>query len=164
MPLNRQQIRAALDAGQIAITNLQPNAIQPNSVDLSLGENLYIPRGRGRLTTTNESIYLGPGHCGWILTRSTPARKGLTTATALWFDEGWNGVPNLELYYFGSLDPAEWGDPRKDEAIQLLRGDPVAQLIIMHNEEAAELQYGCPELGSRYQGQRGPTYARGWDV
>lgn len=153
------QIQRALERGEIVVTPLDPRRIQPASIDLTLGQNLIIPRGRGRLTCTAERITLAPNIAGWILNNSTPARLGLTMATALWFDPGWDGVPTLELYYNGPLIESQWDDPDY-EKIVLYKGDKICQMIFFRSDEPADFPYGHPALGSRYQFQTTATPAR----
>lgn len=152
-----QELMQAIISRRIKVTPLMDRAVQPASIDLHLGEDLVIPRLRGRLTCTIERIALGPSYAGWILNNSTPARKGLTMATALWFDPGWDGVPTLELFYWGPLDPAMDEDT---SPIELRRGDPICQLIVFEGALPALMPYGHARRASRYQGQTGATPAR----
>lgn len=151
------QIAKAVWNNEITISPYDGRRVSPASYDLTLGEDLVIPRLRGRLTCTAERITLAPNIAGWILNNSTPARLGLTMATALWFDPGWDGVPTLELFYNGSLIESEWGT---DNEITLHRGDKICQMIFFRSDEPADFPYGHVALGSRYQGSNGTVPAR----
>ena len=156
MPLVDWEIEAALLHGDIRISNLQPDAIQPNSIDLHAGEDAIVPRGRMVLTHTLERVYLGPGYCAQILLCSTAARLGLDMAKAQHFDEGFEGDPTIELMYWG--DPGAQTDYR-EVPFGIPQGWKFCQLIITRTAVAA-LPYGHPSRRSRYQGQSGTTVAR----
>lgn len=154
-----RQIRRAIGTGDVIISPYDPEAVQPASYDLHMGETVTIPRGRGVLSCTLERVTLSPQIAGWILMNSTPARQGLTSATALWFDPGWDGVPTIELHYWGSLDPALYDHPDYQTAV-LKKGTPICQMIFFRATEPADFPYGHPVLNSRYQHQSTTTPAR----
>jgi dCTP deaminase len=179
--LSDRDLRAELAAGTIAVTPLGPRAIQPASIDVRLGDTLRlidpwteIDPGAGQWGRTyewpipDEGYRLGPGAFVLGATmeavtvppdllclavgRSSIARTGLTVEMAGLVDPGWsNGVITLEI---ANVGPA---------GIWLRPGMPIGQLTFTRLTTPAQRPYGTPELGSRYQGQTGPTGARAHD-
>lgn len=102
------------------LTNVQPEDVQPNAVDLRLAKVLWIEpnlfqideekkqhRGSVEMLTDEDGYYdLKPGHyevvmennidvgyneAGWVITRSTLNRNGVFLTSGL-YDTGYNGV------------------------------------------------------------------------
>lgn len=102
------------------LTNVQPQDIQPNAVDLRLGKVFYITaneflideerkvhRGSVEVKVDDDGYYrLEPGHyevvmenkitvgdgeAGWVITRSTLNRNGVFITSGL-YDTGYSGV------------------------------------------------------------------------
>ena len=102
------------------LTNVQPQDIQPNAVDLRLGKVFYITanefvideeckihRGSVEVKVDDDGYYrLQPGHyevvmenkitvgdgeAGWVITRSTLNRNGVFITSGL-YDTGYSGV------------------------------------------------------------------------
>jgi deoxycytidine triphosphate deaminase len=82
---------------------------------------------------------------------SSLGRLGLLIhSTAGFIDPGWDGHVTLELSNVANLP------------ITIYHGMRIGQLSFMRLTEAAEAPYGSDGLGSKYQGQRGPTPSRYW--
>ena len=74
----------------------------------------------------------------------------LIHSTAGFIDPGWDGHVTLELSNVASLP------------ITIYFGMKIGQLSFMQLSEASERPYGSGGLGSKYQGQKGPTASRYW--
>jgi deoxycytidine triphosphate deaminase len=82
---------------------------------------------------------------------SSLGRLGLLIhSTAGFIDPGWDGHVTLELSNVANLP------------ITIYPGMKIGQLSFMQLSEPAERPYGSGGLGSKYQGQRGPTPSRYW--
>jgi deoxycytidine triphosphate deaminase len=82
---------------------------------------------------------------------SSLGRLGLLIhSTAGFIDPGWNGHVTLELSNVANLP------------ITIYHGMKIGQVSFVQLTEPAELPYGAGELGSKYQGQQGPTPSRYW--
>lgn len=181
MILSDRDIRAALASGHLGIEPLADvdAQIQPCSVDLRLSDAFYDlipcaglvldPRDsstqHGYRFTTTGSYILDPGEfiLGSTIERvrvphdllarvegcSTFGRLGVMVhVTAGFVDPGFSGEITLELKNVGPLPVALWP------------GDKICQIAFQTLTSAVERPYG-PERGSKYQGQAGPTPARG---
>ncbi len=102
------------------LTNVNPEDMSPNAVDLRLGRVFFIKpdvftineeekihRGSVELSVTDEGYYqldvghyevvmeniitVGEGEAGWVITRSTLNRNGVFLTSGL-YDSGYNGV------------------------------------------------------------------------
>jgi dCTP deaminase len=178
--LSDGSIREAIEAGRIVIDPLGENAIQPSSVDVRVGSSFrvfanhrhpYIDvRADQELTdlvevTGDEPFILHPGEfvlgttyervtipddlVARIEGKSSLARLGLLIhSTAGFVDAGWSGELTLELSNVANLP------------ITLYPGMKIGQLAFFALDRPAERPYGSPELGSKYQGQAGPTASR----
>jgi deoxycytidine triphosphate deaminase len=92
--------------------------------------------GRGFIPTHNSSL----------------GRLGLMThSTAGFLDPGFNGHVTLELSNVANLP------------ITLYPGMRIGQIAVFQLTTAAERPYGSRGVGSKYQGQRGPTPSRYWE-
>lgn len=178
MILSDDDIERYLRNGLLHIEGLKEHAVQPASVDLTLGEGFLIPMSmhpvtavvelddiefieagsRDRLVlapggfalgTTEEAVRL-PAHIGAQLDgRSTTGRRGISVhATAGWIDPGFEGQITLEL---ANLNPFP---------VVLRAGQQICQLKFMTTFTPSRRPYGHPERASRYQHQRGTTAAR----
>ena len=86
---------------------------------------------------------------GQLEGKSSLGRLGLLThATAGWIDPGFSGHVTLELSNVATLP------------IKLWPGMKIGQLCLFRLSTPAERPYGSQGVGSRYQGQRGPTPSR----
>jgi deoxycytidine triphosphate deaminase len=82
---------------------------------------------------------------------SSLGRLGLLIhSTAGFIDPGWDGHVTLELSNVANLP------------ITIYYGMKIGQLSFVQLSEPAQTPYGADELGSKYQGQQGPTPSRYW--
>jgi Homing endonuclease/dUTPase len=82
---------------------------------------------------------------------SSLGRLGLLIhSTAGFIDPGWDGHVTLELSNVANLP------------ITIYPGMKIGQLSFVQLSEPAERPYGSEGIGSKYQGQRGPTPSRYW--
>ena len=82
---------------------------------------------------------------------SSLGRLGLLIhSTAGFIDPGWDGHVTLELSNVANLP------------ITIYHGMKIGQLSFVQLTEPAEVPYGADGLGSKYQGQKGPTPSRYW--
>ena len=97
---------------------------------------------RGQFLVTRSYI---PTH------NSSLGRLGLLIhSTAGFIDPGWDGHVTLELSNVANLP------------ITIYHGMKIGQISFMQLTEATSTPYGDSALGSKYQGQRGPTPSRYW--
>ena len=75
----------------------------------------------------------------------------MTHSTAGFLDPGFAGHVTLELSNMANLP------------ITLYPGMPIGQIAVFQLTTTADRPYGSPEIGSKYQGQRGPTPSRYWE-
>jgi len=96
-------------------------------------------------------VQLGNDIVARVEGKSSLGRLGLLVhATAGYVDPGWNGHLTMELSNVSTLP------------IRLYFGMKIGQLSFMQLSEPAETPYGSGALGSKYQGQKGPTPSRYW--
>jgi dUTPase len=82
---------------------------------------------------------------------SSLGRLGLLIhSTAGFIDPGWDGHVTLELSNVANLP------------ITIYPGMKIGQLSFVQLSEPADRPYGSEGIGSKYQGQRGPTPSRYW--
>src|SRR5580658_3410612 len=181
MILSDRTIRDELDAGRIGIAPLGEDCIQPSSVDLHVDRYFRVFRNHSQrvidvkedqeeLTELveivgDEALILHPGEfvLGSTLERvrlpddlvarlegkSSLGRLGLLIhSTAGFVDAGWDGHLTLELSNVANLP------------ITVYPGMKIGQISFLQMTTPAENPYGSTGLGSKYQGQRGPTPSR----
>jgi dCTP deaminase len=103
------------------------------------------------LGSTFEAISLPDDLAGRLEGKSSLGRLGLLThSTAGFIDPGFSGHITLELSNVANLP------------IMLWPGMKIGQLSFMQLSEPTSTPYGTASLGSKYQGQRGPTPSRYW--
>lgn len=179
--LSDRTIKGELAAGRIVIDPLDEDAIQPASVDLRLDSHFRIFRVTTRpyvdvleqvddltqlvtiapdepfiiqpgafcLATTLETIALPDDIVARVDGRSSLGRLGLLVhATAGYVDPGWTGKLTLEL------------SNQSQMPIALYYGMRIAQISFLRLSSPVDRPYGSPGLGSKYQGQTGPTPSR----
>jgi dCTP deaminase len=179
--LSDHTIREALDEGRIVVDPLGPDAIQPSSVDLrvdaefrvfnnhlypyidvrepqpDLTESLTVTEdrpfilhpGEFVLGSTFEKVTLPKDLVARIEGKSSLGRLGLLVhATAGFVDAGFSGWLTLELSNVANLPIAIYPQMK------------IGQLAFFQLDREAAHAYGDAELGSKYQGQRGPTASR----
>jgi dCTP deaminase len=116
------------------------------------GEQPFILHpGEFVLASTLERIRLPDGLVARLEGKSSLGRLGLLIhSTAGFIDPGWDGHVTLELSNVANLP------------ITIYYGMKIGQLSFMQLSEPAQAPYGSERLGSKYQGQRGPTPSKYW--
>ena len=183
MVLSDRTIRRLLAEGRIEIDPLDESLIQPSSVDVRVDRffrvfhNARYPfidvkepqeeltelvevddetpfilhPGEFVLGSTLERIRLPDDLVARLEGKSSLGRLGLLIhSTAGFIDPGWDGHVTLELSNVANLP------------ITIYHAMKIGQLSFVQMTEPAETPYGEGELGSKYQGQRGPTPSRYW--
>ena len=180
MVLSDRSIREAIESGRIVIDPLGVDCIQPSSVDLHVDRyfrvfrnNLYpyidvktaqedltelveiddapfiLHPGEFVLGSTLERVRLPDDLVARLEGKSSLGRLGLLIhSTAGFIDPGWDGHVTLELSNVANLP------------ITIYRGMKIGQLSFMELSEPADNPYGAGAIGSKYQGQKGPTPSR----
>lgn len=184
MILSDRSIREALEAGRITIDPLDPSMIQPSSVDVTVdryfrvfrnhttgiidvkmnledltelveipeGDRFILHPGEFVLGSTAERVALGDDIVARLEGKSSLGRLGLLIhSTAGFVDAGWDGYLTLELSNVATLP------------ITLYPGMKIGQISFLSMTTPADHPYGTARLGSKYQGQRGPTPSRYWE-
>ena len=187
MILSDRTIREDLAAGRIVLEPFDETLVQPSSVDVRLAryfrvflnhtmavidvkQNLEeltrlveIPEsdpdrafilhpGEFVLGSTLERVALPDDTVARIEGKSSLGRLGLLIhSTAGFIDPGFDGHITLELSNVASLP------------ITLYPGMKIGQISFMRMTTPADRPYGSGELGSKYQGQRGPRPSRYWE-
>lgn len=149
------QLKLYLKLGLLKIDNYDSNAIQPNSLDVHLGNHYAIQLNDGSfeeiicnefvlkpgdfvLATTREYFYFGRALHGVLQGKSSWARVGLYVESAGLFDSGFEGVAVIELTNQGKAPLVL----RKDQSI--------AQMIFHRNLPVWKLY----KQKGHYQGQK----------
>ncbi len=116
------------------------------------GEKPFILHpGEFVLGSTLERVRLPDDLVARLEGKSSLGRLGLLIhSTAGFVDPGFDGHVTLELSNVANLP------------ITIYRGMKIGQLSFMQLTEPASAPYGSEALGSKYQGQRGPTPSRYW--
>ena len=184
MILSDRTIREELEAGRIVIDPLLPKSIQPSSVDLHIDRYFRVFRNhtmghidvKQNLEDLTELVEIGEEdtfmlHPGEFVLGSTLERVALPTdlvarlegksslgrlgllihSTAGFVDAGWDGQLTLELSNVANLP------------ITLYPGMKIGQISFIRMTTPADVPYGSAEVGSKYQGQRGPRPSRYWE-
>lgn len=180
MIFSDHSIREAIAEGRIAIDPFEPSFVQPSSVDLRVDTGFRVfqnhrhpaidPRspqedltrlvdvgtepfmlhpGEFVLGATLERVRLGVDVVARLEGKSSLGRLGLLIhSTAGFIDPGFEGAITLELSNVATLP------------IAIHPGMKIGQISFYQMTTAADHPYGSPELGSKYQGQSGPTPSR----
>lgn len=176
--LSDRDIRKAQQSGRFILDPWTPEMVQPASVDVRLDrvfrvfENhryscidpaveqpdltrrvepeppspFVLHPGEFALAATYETVALGDDLAARLEGKSSLGRLGLLVhSTAGFIDPGFVGQVTLELSNVATLP------------IKLWPGMKIGQLALVALSSPAETPYGAGRLGSRYQGQRGPT-------
>ena len=179
--LSDRTIKQQLASGRLGIDPLDREAIQPASVDLRLDRSFRVFRSTARpfvdvrepvedltelveirdgepfviqpasfcLGSTIETVTLPDDIVARVDGKSSLGRLGLLVhATAGYVDPGWTGRLTLEL------------SNQSQMPIALYYGMRIAQVSFLQLTTPVDRPYGSPELGSKYQGQTGPTASR----
>jgi dCTP deaminase len=178
MILSDRTIREEIARGRIVIDGLDETCIQPSSVDLHLDrlfrlfrnhsirvidvrkaqeeltelveveddQALVLHPGEFVLGSTSEVIGVPDDLVGRLEGKSSLGRLGLLIhSTAGFVDPGFSGHITLELSNVANLP------------ITLYPGMKIGQISFLRMTTPADHPYGSGSLGSKYQGQRGPT-------
>ena len=178
-----RDIHAAIDAGDFIIDPFDPELVQPSSVDVRMDryfrvfnnskythidpkqqqddltsmvevaedEPFVLHPGEFVLGSTLERFVLPAHMAGRLEGKSSLGRLGLLThSTAGFVDPGFSGCITLELSNVANLPITLWP------------GMKVGQLALFKMTRPAEVPYGSGVLGSKYQGQDGPTPSRAY--
>ncbi|HEX3254640.1 MAG TPA: dCTP deaminase [Gaiellaceae bacterium] len=184
MVLSDRTIRRLLEEGRIGIEPYDEELLQPSSVDVRVDRLFRVFRnsrypyidvkepmedltelvevsdedqpfilhpGEFVLGSTLERISLPDDLVARLEGKSSLGRLGLLIhSTAGFIDPGWDGHVTLELSNVANLP------------ITIYVGMKIGQLSFVQLTEAAENPYGTVAIGSKYQGQAGPTPSRYW--
>jgi len=181
--LSDRDIRAEIAAERLGIDPYDPGLVQPSSVDVRLdnmfrvfnntrythidpsiqqdeltslvqpdpGEPFVLHPGEFVLGSTLELCTLPDDLAGRLEGKSSLGRLGLLThSTAGFIDPGFSGHITLELSNVANLPITLWP------------GMKIGQLCLLRLTSPAEHPYGSAQVGSKYQGQRGPTPSRSY--
>lgn len=167
------QIEKEIDRGNIKITPFERDNIQPNSLDVRLGNSFgkyeggaidvadpktfeiqsykapstTIPARGFLLAETNEKVTLPPNIVATIEGKSSLARLGLSLhQTGGWIDAGFSGTITLELFNANSVP------------IRLYAGMKIGQLVFEKTEKC-HTPYN-KKAGAKYNNQIGATPSR----
>jgi len=179
--LSDHTIKEALAARRLVIDPLDEDAIQPASVDLRLDSAFRVLKTTSRpfvdvrepvddltelvtiepdrpfviqpgafcLGSTVETITLPDNLVARVDGKSSLGRLGLLVhATAGYIDPGWTGKLTLEL------------SNQSQMPIALYYAMRIAQISFYRLTTPVDRPYGSEGLGSKYQGQTGPTPSR----
>ena len=184
MVLSDRTIRRLIEEGRIGIDPYDPGLMQPSSLDVRVdrwfrvfrnsrypfidvkqaqeeltelvevedeSEAFILHPGEFVLGSTLERVTLPDDLVARLEGKSSLGRLGLLIhSTAGFIDPGWDGHVTLELSNVATLP------------ITIYPGMKIGQLSFVQLTESAESPYGTGSLGSKYQGQAGPTPSRYW--
>jgi dCTP deaminase len=184
MVLSDGAIRRAIDEGRIRLDPFDPALVQPASIDVRCDRRFRVFRnsrygfidvkvpmpdltelveapdddepfilhpGEFVLGSTLERLTLGVDIVARLEGKSSLGRLGLQVhSTAGFVDPGFDGHVTLELSNVANLP------------ITLYPRMKIGQVSFLELSEAAEQPYGSGGLGSKYQGQVGPTPSQYW--
>jgi len=183
MVLSDRTIRRLLEQGRIGIDPYDDGLLQPSSVDVRVDRYFRVFRnarypfidvkqpmdelteqlevagdepfilhpGEFVLGSTLERVRLPDDLVARLEGKSSLGRLGLLIhSTAGFIDPGWDGHVTLELSNVANLP------------ITIYYGMKIGQISFVQMTEPAETPYGSDGLGSKYQGQVGPTPSRYW--
>ena len=183
MVLSDATISSALAEGRIEIDPYDEALLQPSSVDVRVDrffrvfhnarypfidvkepqeeltelveiaddQPFILHPGEFVLGSTLERLQLPDDLVARLEGKSSLGRLGLLIhSTAGFIDPGWDGHVTLELSNVANLP------------ITIYHEMKIGQISFMQLTEATSTPYGTGTLGSKYQGQRGPTPSRYW--
>jgi dCTP deaminase len=181
--LSDRTIRRLLEEGRIGIDPYDEDLMQPSSLDVRVdryfrvfrnsrypyidvkteqedltelveaddGEAFILHPGEFVLGSTLERVTLPDDLVARLEGKSSLGRLGLLIhSTAGFIDPGWDGHVTLELSNVANLP------------ITIYPGMKIGQISFVQLSEPAEHPYGSQGIGSKYQGQQGPTPSRYW--
>jgi dCTP deaminase len=182
--LSDRSLREAIAAGRITVEPYDESMVQPSSIDVRLDryfrvflnhtmpvidvkkdleeltrlveidddQPFVLHPGEFVLGSTHEVISVPPELVARIDGKSSLGRLGLLIhSTAGFVDPGFQGHITLELSNVANLP------------ITLYPGMKIGQISFLTMTTPADVPYGTGKLGSKYQGQRGPTPSRYWE-
>ncbi|GAA4541483.1 dCTP deaminase [Pseudonocardia xishanensis] len=183
MLLSDRDLRKEIDSGRLGLDPWDEAMLQPSSIDVRLdrffrvfqnsrythidpsiqqdeltspvetsdGDNFVLHPGEFVLGSTFERVSLPDDLAGRLEGKSSLGRLGLLThSTAGFIDPGFTGHITLELSNVANLPITLWP------------GMKIGQLCLFRLSSPAERPYGSEGVGSKYQGQRGPTPSKAW--
>ena len=182
MVLSDRTIARLLDEGRIEIDPYDESLLQPSSVDVRVDKYFRVFRnsrypfidvkqeqeeltelveidddpfilhpGEFVLGSTLERVHLPDDLVARLDGKSSLGRLGLLIhSTAGFIDPGWDGHVTLELSNVANLP------------VTIYPGMKIGQISFVQMTEPAASPYGTGKLGSKYQGQGGPTPSRYW--
>jgi len=128
-----------------------PNPDLTTLVEVTEGDSFILHPGEFVLGSTKEIVSLSDKLAGRLEGKSSLGRLGLMThSTAGFIDPGFSGHITLELSNVSNLP------------IKLYPNMKVGQLCVFRLSSPSTHPYGSSVLGSKYQGQRGPTPSQAW--
>ena len=182
MVLSDRSIRESLDSGHIVVDPLGEGCIQPASVDIRIDRQIRVfltpeeysvvdvrtnldgitrpdeipdpapyvlEPGEFILANTIENVELPDDVVARLEGKSSLGRLGLMVhATAGYIDPGFKGQLTLEISNVARA------------RISIFYGMKIGQISFLRLTTPAENPYGSGALGSKYQGQLGPTPSR----
>jgi len=129
----------------------QPQEELTEEVEIADDQPFILHPGEFVLGSTLERVTLPDDLVARLEGKSSLGRLGLLIhSTAGFIDPGWDGHVTLELSNVANLP------------ITIYHGMKIGQVSFMQLSEPASAPYGSSTLGSKYQGQRGPTPSRYW--
>ena len=150
----------AVEARRVTITDVDGNTFidvkaeqedLTELVEVADDEAFILHPGEFVLGSTLERVTLPDDLVARLEGKSSLGRLGLLIhSTAGFIDPGWDGHVTLELSNVANLP------------ITIYVGMKIGQLSFMQLTEPSERPYGSDSLGSKYQGQKGPTASRYW--
>lgn len=177
--LSDHDIRESLSSGYLGLDPCDLSSLQPSSIDVRLDhefrfyrpgtlidprrdqaevmdyqyvaedETFTLPPHGFALGATMEQVRMPDDLAARFEGKSSIGRLGLLPHVAAGFiDPGFQGWITLELHNV------------TDCPIVLLPGMKIGQLCFFRLSTRADIPYGSAGIGSRYQGQRGPTTSR----
>ncbi len=182
MVLSDRTIREEIAKRRIVVEPLMPGCIQPASIDVHLDRKLlvfkaaqphgyidvkqgvedlmeqveipedgpfFLEPGGFVLGSTLEAVTLPSDIVGRLEGKSSLARIGLLMhSTAGYVDPGWSGQLTIHLSNVAKMP------------VTLYYKMKIGQLSFIRLTSAVDRLYGAEGLGSKYQGQTGPTASR----
>lgn len=167
MILSDKTLKSMIASGELGVSPISDDSIQPASIDCRLGHHFLLVEDRQMesidlntpikyreiegpaitmpphsflLATTMEYVKLPNDLTAFVEGRSSIGRIGLFIQNAGWVDPGFEGQITLELYNANSLP------------IRLEAGRRICQLVFCRMDQAADAPYQ-----GKYQGQRNAT-------
>ncbi len=97
-----------------------PTRAHPDDAGLDLYnlEDVLLESGQGKVVKTGIALAIPAGHVGMVADRSSLAKKGIKSAGGI-IDAGYRGEVHIVLWNISK------------EAVQLKRGERIAQLLIL---------------------------------